>query len=181
MLHLCAAISLLTCVARADITYPIVDTNQRRSFGEQYEIVLPKPGEAFYGQDANYLGNAPKYRKNDDGTVSDLVTGLMWTADPGEKITFAEAVRGAEACRVGGYDDWRLPSVKELYSLMQFNGLDHNPQTRDTSSLVPFINNDFFVFTYGDVEKGERTINSQYATAPSTSAPRCAATKHCLA
>jgi hypothetical protein len=162
----CTALLLVSVsgAALAEITYPIVDTNQTRAFDEQKRIPLPKPGEPFYGQDAHYAGQAPRYRNHDDGTVSDLVTGLMWTADPGEKITFAEAVKGATACRVGGYDDWRLPSIKELYSLILFNGLDPDPRSRDTGSLVPFINNVSFAFSYGNVEQGERIIDSHYAT-----------------
>jgi hypothetical protein len=155
---------LVSGAAFAEITYPIVDTNQTRAFDEYEEIPLPKPGEPFYGQDAHYSGHTPSYRNNNDGTVSDLVTGLMWTADPGEKITFAEAVKGATACRVGGYDDWRLPSIKELYSLILFSGIDPDPRSRDTRSLVPFINNKFFSFSYGNAEQGERIIDSQYAT-----------------
>lgn len=148
----------------ADITYPIVDTNQFRFFDEQKEISPPKPGESFHGQDAHYTGHTPKYRNNGNGTVSDLVTGLMWTADPGGKLTFDEAVKGAAACRVGGHDDWRLPSIKALYSLIQFSGLDPDPRSRSTASLVPFINDTFFSFAYGNTAQGERVIDAQYAT-----------------
>ena len=148
----------------AKITYPIVDTNQTKAFDNQNEIPLPKPGEPFYGQDANYAGNTPRYKNNGNGTVSDRVTGLMWTANPGEKIIFAKAVKGAKACRAGGYDDWRLPSIKELYSLILFSGFDPDPRSEGTKSLVPYINNTLFDFSYGNVEQGERIIDSQYAT-----------------
>jgi hypothetical protein len=121
-------------------------------------------GEPFFGQDAQYQGNSPSYRDNGDGTITDLVTRLMWQKDPGPKKTFKEAVTGASACQVGGYDDWRLPSIKELYSLILFSGEDVDPHSAVTSNLKPFINTSFFGFVYGDPAKGERIIDSQMAT-----------------
>ncbi len=82
MLRCWVAIFLFACVARAQITYPIVDTNQKRSFDKQNEIVLPKVGKAFYGQDAHYQGNAPKYRKNDNGTVAKNLCALRFQLKP---------------------------------------------------------------------------------------------------
>lgn len=81
------------------------------------------------GQDSDYSINPPSYRDNGDGTISDLVTGLMWTQDPGEKMTYAQAVDNAANVRVGGYDDWRLPTIKKLYSLINFSGVDPGPRS----------------------------------------------------
>ena len=144
--------------------YPIVDTGQQRCYDNRREIEYPKAGDPFFGQDAQYQGNQPAYRDNDDGTVTDLVTGLTWQKNPGPKKTLAEALAGAPACRVGGYDDWRLPSIKELYSLILFSGVDPDPRSRDTSNLRPFIDADYFGFVYGDPAKGERIIDAQMAT-----------------
>ena len=144
--------------------YPIVDTRQERCYDNRLEIEYPRAGEAFFGQDGQYQGNRPSYRDNGDGTITDLVTGLMWQKDPGPKKTFEKAVAGASACRVGGYDDWRLPSIKELYSLILFSGEDVDPEAEDTSKLNPFIDAQYFGFVYGDPAKGERVIDSQIAT-----------------
>jgi hypothetical protein len=144
--------------------YPIVDTGQERCYNDAHETAYPTAGDPFFGQDAQYQGNQPAYRDNGDGTVSDLVTGLMWQKDPGPKRTFREAVAGAAACRVAGYDDWRLPTVKQLYSLILFSGIDPDPHSAASSKLRPFIDTDHFVFRYGDAAKGERVIDSQYAT-----------------
>jgi len=138
--------------AAATVPYPIVDTGQTQAFGP------------YAGQDAHYAGHAPSYRDNGDGTISDLVTGLMWTKTPGEKMTLAEAMANASRCRVGGHDDWRLPTIKELYSLINFNGVDPDPRGSNTGNLRPFIDHSVFDFEYGDPAKGERIIDSQFAT-----------------
>ncbi len=161
--HLALTVVCLDAPCRAE-TYPIVDTRQQRCYDNSREITYPKTGEPFFGQDAQYQGNQPSYRDNGDGTISDLVTGLMWQKDPGPKKTFAEAVAGASACRVGGYDDWRLPSIKELYSLILFSGEDIDPFAAKPSDQKPFIDTHYFDFVYGDPAKGERVIDSQMAT-----------------
>ena len=145
-------------------SYPIVDTAQIRCYDDRNEIRFPTIGKSWSGQDAQVAGNQPSYLDNGDGTVSDRVTGLMWTKDPGEKMTFDEAVENASKCRVGGFNDWRLPTIKELYSLINFNGIDPNPMASETGNLTPFIDNTVFNFSYGDTGKDERIIDSQFAT-----------------
>ncbi len=154
--------------------YPIVGTNQTTFYGNQNEISAPTPGEAFYGQNANYPGTAPKYKDNGDGTVIDLVTGLMWSRSPdldgdddidaNDKLTYAEAVKSTADFNIGGYDDWRLPTIKELYSLILFSGIDPRIEDNSANGLVPFINIEYFDFTYGDIDAGERIIDAQFAS-----------------
>jgi hypothetical protein len=133
-------------------------------YDDRIAIGYPEPGSPYYGQDAQYLGNPPDYQINDDGTVSDKVTGLMWTQDPGEKKIYHDPIEEARQCRVGGYADWRLPTIKELYSLIQFNGTDPDPRRGDPAGLVPFIDSSVFNFHYGNEENGERIIDSQFAS-----------------
>ncbi|NQT86462.1 DUF1566 domain-containing protein, partial [bacterium] len=153
--------SASACLAE---NYPIVDTGQERCFDNTGEIKYPTRGEPFFGQDAQYDGRRAAYKDNGDGTITDQVTGLMWQKSPGPKKTFKEAGAGASACRVGGHDDWRLPSIKELYSLIRFSGEDIDPNSASTADMKPFIDTDFFAFAYGDPAKGERLIDSQFAT-----------------
>ena len=148
----------------ADVTYPIVDTGQVRCYDNRTEVEYPEAGELFFGQDAHYNAAQPAYRDNGDGTVTDLNTRLMWTQDPGGKKTFEQAVAGAAACRVGGYNDWRLPTIKALYSLILFSGTDPDPRSLDTSGQRPFIDTQYFKFRYGDPADGDRIIDSQFAT-----------------
>jgi hypothetical protein len=158
-----------------DTSYTIVDTGQAKCYDDSgAQIACPADGEAFYGQDAQYSGNAPNYTGNGDGTVSDNVTGLMWQQSPdtdgdgdideADKLSYAEALAGADTFSLAGYDDWRLPTIKELYSLIDFSGLDPNINGTDTSSLTPFIDTDYFDFAYGDTSAGERIIDAQYAS-----------------
>ena len=134
--------------------YPVVDTGTTAFYSNNSIINEPGVGESFYGQDAHYETNEASYTDNGDGTVTDNVTGLMWQQDPGEKMTWTQAVEMLEDFELAGYTDWRLPTIKELYSLIDFSGVTEE---------IPYINTDYFVFNYGDVT-GERVIDSQYVT-----------------
>ncbi len=80
------ATSTVTEPGAASVPYPIVDTGQSTCYDNSGVIDCPAEGEAFYGQDAQYSGNAPSYTDNGDpftgsgqaGTVTDNVTGLVW-------------------------------------------------------------------------------------------------------
>ncbi len=147
-----------------DLEYVIVDTGQVYCYGDGGSIPCPESGEPYAGQDAQYAGNQPSYVDNGDGTITDLNTGLMWQQDPGEKMTYDEAVAGASSFSLAGYDDWRLPTIKELYSLILFSGDD--PSGCSTMEACPgveaFIDTDFFAFEYGDTSAGDRVIDAQF-------------------
>lgn len=145
-------------------SYVVVDTGQNICFDNNNQISNPTEYDAFYGQDAQYLGNQPSYQDNGDGTITDLNTGLMWQQDPGEKKTYDEAVSNANSFNLAGYTDWRLPTIKELYSLIDFRGTDPDPMSSSSSELTPFIDTEYFDFEYGDISAGERIIDSQWAT-----------------
>ena len=71
-----------------------------------------------------------------DGTATHLVTGLMWKrcaegasgtgCGSGQAITMTwdTALTTADAATFAGYDDWRLPNVKELHSIVETCGFD---------------------------------------------------------
>ena len=142
-----------------DITYTIVDTNQT-TFYDASSIVNSSGN--FAGQDADYAGPQIAYTDNGDGTVTDLNTGLMWQQGVDDKMTLDEALDGASSFDLAGYSDWRVPTIKELYSLIIFSGVDPSGwQGSDTSQLVPIID-DIFAFEYGDTSAGERIIDAQY-------------------
>jgi len=145
-----------------NLSYPVVDTNQKWCFSDTEAIEC---GEAFVGQDAQYEGLQAAYQDNGDGTVTDINTGLMWIKDAGEKVYYSETVEKLETYSFAGYDDWRLPTIKELYSLAQFSGVDASmANSSDVEGLWPLIDDDYFVFLYGDKNGGQRTIDSQWLT-----------------
>jgi hypothetical protein len=147
-------------------SYSIVDTGQTTFFDSRSSIAAPAAGDDFYGQDAGYDGLVPEYRDNGNGTVTDLNTGLMWQQDPGDKMGWTEAESRLESFNLAGYSDWRLPSIKELYSLILFSGRDISVDMNDPDfTQIPFIDTDYFVFEYGDTSAGERAIDSQYLSA----------------
>ncbi|MEH6649800.1 MAG: DUF1566 domain-containing protein [Motiliproteus sp.] len=138
------------------LAYPIVDTGQSHCYSDNQQIRCPNPGQPFNGQDAQHAQHAPSYRDNGDGTISDLNTVLIWAKRRGDKMSWEDAVAGAKSFSVGGYNDWRMPTIKELYSLIQFNG-NFNPQ----GGSAPFIDSNIFEFRYGDSSLGEREIDVQ--------------------
>ncbi len=140
--------------------YAIVDTGQSLCYDNNQSIDFPESGQPFYGQDAQYVIHWPQYREHGDGTISDLVTGLMWTKEAGDKKTFSQAKADALACRTGGHADWRVPTIQELYSLILFSGMDVSPESRAASS--PFIDTRYFGFRYGEASRGERLIDAQH-------------------
>lgn len=159
--------------------YGVVDTGQTRCYNNTTGIAAPAAGQPFYGQDAQCAGLQPSYTLSADGlTVADNRTGLTWQRSPdtsgdgtltaSDKLSWTDAqARPAilNAARYGGYSDWRLPSIKELYSLMDFRGTDPSGLSgSDTSGLTPFLDTNYFQFAYGQTSAGERLIDSQYAS-----------------
>jgi outer membrane receptor for monomeric catechols len=106
---------------------------------------------------------------NTDGTVSDSKTGLMWqrcsygqiyNSETGAcdgstpSLTWQEALRGALNDTTADYDDWQVPNIKELASI-----LEH-------SCTEPSINEDVFFGTklqnYWSNTSGVSTMSSAW-------------------
>ncbi len=119
----------------------VSDTGQTDCYNSVGIIVCPSPGEAYYGQDANYTISPPSYTKLDENgeeTVSDWimvkdnVTGLIWEVktDDGtihhqeDKYIFDDAqsvfIADLNINTFGGYDNWRMPTLNELVSIVDY-------------------------------------------------------------
>ena len=61
------------------------------------------------------------FTDNGDGTVTDNLSLLMWQKNPpAAALSWEQALSTAEGLNLAGFNDWRLPNIKELFSL-------HNP------------------------------------------------------
>lgn len=156
------------------ITYAIVDTNQTSCYGSDNGTSTISCSNA--GEDGSYSGNSASYTLSSTGkTVTDNVTGLVWTQTPdldgsgtinvNDKLLPDAAVSYCEGLSLDGRNDWRLPTIKEQYSLMQFTGRDPSGYSgTDSSALIPFLDDSVFGVGFGDTNSGERIIDGQYAT-----------------
>lgn len=124
-------IAEIDCQASPD-RIGVVATGQTTCVGDGGTVACSIPKAR--GQDAFYhLGCPPEGRfvDNSDGTVFDSCTGLMWTKYhvdtdgdgellPADSRTWLEACQFAEDMSYLGHDDWRVPNIQELLSLVNF-------------------------------------------------------------
>ena len=97
------------------------------------------------GLDGAYTINPMSYRDGGDGTVVDAVTGLVWQKDsPDNTKTWQEAASYCTGLTLAGQSDWRLPSMKELMSIVDYS------VRLDPNYPLPAITAEFFPDTRKD-------------------------------
>ncbi len=105
------------------------------------------------GQDGEYQKGItwpnPRFTDNQDGTVTDNLTGLIWLKDANcfGKKTWADALNNCNTLSNGlscglsdgsVQGDWRLPNIKELLSLIDFgNSFPPLPSGHPFSNVQP--------------------------------------------
>jgi hypothetical protein len=115
------------------------------------------------GQDGFYQLGCPmddRFTDNDDGTVLDRCTGLVWTKDPldtnGDKrpdsVAWQQALQFCGSLEFAGHSDWRLPNIRELYSIADYSG------SRLPSVFLPNIDNNWSSTTLPSTQAVERTL-----------------------
>jgi hypothetical protein len=139
-LFLCSAFVIL-CLSKDAFAFRLPDSDQRKC----YQAVSPYSEIpcAGTGQDGAYVINPLSYTDNGDGTVTDNNTGLMWqkcsvgqnndascsgTASGFNWFTATGTYNNVNnpsslnACGsvVSGYNDWRLPTNKELVTIVDY-------------------------------------------------------------
>jgi hypothetical protein len=153
------SIMFMAMICGHSLAWDVPDTGQAAcyeqvSYGWVVKSPCPAAGEAMYGQDANYAINPQSYTKldsagaalSDDAAewamVQDNVTGLVWevktAANKDTTYTWENALNFAENLTLGGFSDWRLPTVKELSSII------------NRGRVNPAINTTYFASTASD-------------------------------
>jgi hypothetical protein len=113
-----------------------------RASPEREGKVIDCASTEYPGQDGFYRAGCPKegrYVDNGNGTVSDTCTGLMWRKDTadvngdgqislerdgGDRVTWQDALKYCDGLTFAGRDDWRLPNIRELLSIVDYSRWD---------------------------------------------------------
>lgn len=72
-----------------------------------------------------------RFINNGDGTVTDPETGLMWGKTFPQEMNWKDADQACKDLNFAGYKDWRLPTVKELFSIV-----DHTKGAGDNEPAI---------------------------------------------
>lgn len=133
-----------------------------------------------------YPKSGVRFVDNGDGTITDNATGLMWVKDPSychgvfgesdnpEQMLWNYAIDECLALNYAGHNDWRLPNIKELLSIVDYG--------RPSPSINPVFTNtqsDFYwtstkhyydsfavwaiLFNFGSVSDKDGSIDEEYA------------------
>ena len=119
----------------------------------------------------------PQYEVHDDGTVIDAATGLMWkrclqgksgldcATGAAAAFRWVEALNEARGEIFVGYDDWRLPKVEELCSIVPVDvsgtAIDASvfPHTESAEAWTASANLDFATGAWAvDFASGEAVV-----------------------
>lgn len=169
-LHLVPALLMLTASSAMaqEVKFSIVDTMQDACYDNAGdEISCPAEGEALYGQDTQHPRLPASYTSNGDGTVLDNNTGLLWQKTPeNARQQYADALEYCSALNLGERDDWRLPSIKELYSLADFRGELLKPEEGEPNPYIDTTVFDFFYPDGGMVFAGQYWSSTLYIKGP---------------
>ncbi len=112
------------------------DTGETKCY-DQAGTEVPCDGATCPGQDGSYATGCPsegRFADNEDGTVTDNCTGLIWQKDTadvngdgqigdfdsGDAVPWCVALSYCENLSFAGFDDWRLPNVRELQSIVDY-------------------------------------------------------------
>ena len=155
------------------VSFVAVDSGQSQCYGQGGQpIACPAAGTDDFGQDAQYAGPQPAFALcGGDTVVVDENTGLMWQKAHNDRANYATAWAACDALELGGYSDWRLPTIKELFSIADFSGTQDD--VGSTAPSNPYIFDDYFDIAYAtDVElTGTHVVQMMGQTWSATARP----------
>jgi hypothetical protein len=104
-------VALANCQPVPEALAPLARTGQVTSYapGDDGDLQMGVPSPT------------PRFTDNGDSAVTDRLTGLTWTKDASQyQPAWYDALNVCNSYSVGTFDDWRLPNIKELLSLLDF-------------------------------------------------------------
>lgn len=124
-------LAVLTLITNTAFAFKLPDTGQTKCYrGVSPYDEIPCAGT---GQDGAYTINPMSFTDNGNGTVTDNNTGLMWQKqDDGAAYNWYQTSgtydttynpSSQDVCgslNLGGYSDWRLPTKKELITIVDY-------------------------------------------------------------
>ena len=110
-------------------------------------VVIPCAGT---GQDGDTQAGAPlSYTDNGDGTITDNNTKLVWEKKSSDGSihdvnfvytwanAFAVHIAALNAANLAGHDDWRLPNVRELQSIANYENFNPSVSSEFNNTCTP--------------------------------------------
>lgn len=125
-----------------DIYDIVLDTNSKidpEPCEPEQVVGVPKTGQTIsygIGDDGDLQKGIawpdPRFTDNSDGTVTDNLTGLIWLQNANcdgvknwnDALTFCNMLSSGQCGLTDGSNEWRLPNIKELNSLIDFSNVD---------------------------------------------------------
>jgi hypothetical protein len=88
----------------------------------------------------NAIGLTADFADNKDGTVSERSSGLIWQQGDAGPMSWVSAMEYCAGLALAAKDGWRLPTPKELFSLV-----DHSKRKPAVDTkLFPVTNSSFY-------------------------------------
>ena len=110
------------------LDYEIIPNLNKCSIGvpKTGQTVVSAQGDDGYWQ-KGVAPQSPRFIDNEDETITDTFTNLMWTKDaqqiPGEMDWF-DAIDSCNDLIFAGHEDWRLTNVREMLSIIDYGYYD---------------------------------------------------------
>jgi hypothetical protein len=117
--------------------YGLPATGQTKCY-DNVGAEIPCDDPNYPGQDGFYQAGCPtegRFVDNGDGTVTDTCTGLMWQKDTADinkdgmigdqdRVIRQDALKYCDSLDFASHTDWRLPNMRELFSLVDIGRRD---------------------------------------------------------
>jgi len=125
-------------------------TGQTKCY-DSYGTEIPCTGTGQDGEiQAGVAWPVPRFADNSDRTVTDNLTGLIWTKNgnlPGGLTTWTGAIDYCNILTIAGFSDWRLPNINELASLVNFQEEINNSVWLNSHGFRNVLDNEYWSST----------------------------------